>query len=172
MAKLSEIMNIERSRETADARRQIHLFADGKFYRAYEWSAWLCCSYINKFKVTKRMIQAVDAPMLFIGFPQTSISKFTPEGTTTTQVEEGHLLLSLPETMIKSSNTMSDDFSKWKASAPLSEPKDKPQPVLADRPVSLTGVLKRLLEYNVLEHSPMECMQFVSDMQRKLAEVL
>ncbi len=172
MAKLSDILNIERSRETADAQRQIHLFADGKFYRAYEWSAWLCCSYISQFKVTKRMIQSVDAPMLFIGFPQTSISKFTPEGTATTQVGEGHVLLSLPPAMIKSSDTMSDDFARWKDSVPLSETKDKPQPVLADHPVSLTGVMKRLLEYNVLEHSPLECMQFVSGIQRQLAEVL
>ena len=172
MAKLTEILTEERKRDTAEEKRQIHLFADGKFYRAYEWSAWLCCTYINQFKVTKRQIQSVDAPMLFIGFPQTSIEKFSPEGVKPQVVTEGHLLLTLPEIMIKGIDTMPDDFIHWKETIPLSEAKEKPQPVLANRPVSLTGVMKQVLQYKVEQHSPVECMQFVSDLQRQLVELL
>lgn len=60
MAKLAEILAIERERDTDVSRRQIHLFADGSFYRAYEWSAWLCCCYVNKFKVTKRYNKTIE----------------------------------------------------------------------------------------------------------------
>ena len=48
MAQLKEILETERNRNgdlTA-----IHLFAEGMFYRAYEWSAWLCVRYVNEFK--------------------------------------------------------------------------------------------------------------------------
>ena len=62
MAKLADILAIERERVTDFSRRQIHLFADGSFYRAYEWSAWLCCGYINQFKVTKRYNKSIDRP--------------------------------------------------------------------------------------------------------------
>ena len=41
MAKLVE-QAVENQRADAMQQRQIHLFADGSFYRAYEWSAWLC----------------------------------------------------------------------------------------------------------------------------------
>ena len=50
MAQIKEILEIENHR-TNDW-TTIYLFAEGLFYRAYEWSAWLCCRYVNEFKVT------------------------------------------------------------------------------------------------------------------------
>ena len=41
MAKLKEILEVECRSQSADDVRTIHLFAEGTFYRAYEWSAWL-----------------------------------------------------------------------------------------------------------------------------------
>lgn len=43
MAKLADILETEQKRADATQQRIVHLFADGTFYRAYEWSAWLCC---------------------------------------------------------------------------------------------------------------------------------
>lgn len=43
MSKLSEIAEIEHLRNEPNERIQLHLFQEGSFYRAYEWSAWLCC---------------------------------------------------------------------------------------------------------------------------------
>ena len=86
MAKLTEIVAIERERETDMSRRQIHLFADGSFYRAYEWSAWLCCRYINQFRTTKRYNKSVSADMVFVGFPKVSLAKFTPENVVPNEV--------------------------------------------------------------------------------------
>lgn len=53
MAKLSEILTAEKQRQDAAARLVIHLYQEGSFLRAYEWSAWLCCRYLNSFKVTR-----------------------------------------------------------------------------------------------------------------------
>ena len=41
MAKLSDILQQERERDTADKWGIIHLYKTGSFYSAYEWSAWL-----------------------------------------------------------------------------------------------------------------------------------
>ena len=172
MAKIADILQIERNRENTEQQRQIHFFADGKFFRAYEWSAWLCCAYISSFKVTKRHVQSVDAPMVFVGFPQTSMEKFTPQDCSTQQVENGHIVLTLPQTMIRGAESMAADFAQWKESIPIAEAKHNPQPLLAEHPVSLTGIMKKVLEYNVLEHSPIESMQFITNLQRQLTEVL
>ena len=43
MAKLSEILSIEKERADDPALRVIHLYQEGSFLRAYDWSAWLCC---------------------------------------------------------------------------------------------------------------------------------
>lgn len=42
MAKLSEILIAERDRQNRDMWCHVHLYQEGTFLRAYEWSAWLC----------------------------------------------------------------------------------------------------------------------------------
>ena len=41
MAKLADILQQERERDTAEQWGIIHLYKTGSFYSAYEWSAWL-----------------------------------------------------------------------------------------------------------------------------------
>ena len=41
MAKLADILFIERERNEKERWNEIHLFTTGGFYSAYEWSAWL-----------------------------------------------------------------------------------------------------------------------------------
>ena len=57
MAKLAEILSKERERESRIHQCEIHLFQEGSFLRAYEWSAWLCCQFISQFKVTHRKLK-------------------------------------------------------------------------------------------------------------------
>ncbi len=78
MAQIKEILEIENHR-TNDW-TTIYLFAEGLFYRAYEWSAWLCCRYVNEFKVTRRELKNENGSIVFIGFPVASLSKFVPTG--------------------------------------------------------------------------------------------
>lgn len=54
MAQLKEILEIERNRMFNGPYSTIYLFQEGTFFRAYEWSAWLCCRYVNQFKATRR----------------------------------------------------------------------------------------------------------------------
>ena len=46
MAQLKEIFERESQRGTAESCTVIHLFQEGTFYRAHEWSAWLCVRYM------------------------------------------------------------------------------------------------------------------------------
>ncbi len=49
MAKLKEILDAESQRSTVEQCRMIRQYAEGTFYRASEWSAWLCVRYIQDF---------------------------------------------------------------------------------------------------------------------------
>lgn len=173
MAKLVDILAIEKERADASQQRRIHLFVDGSFYRAYEWSAWLCCIYIKQFQVTRRFIKSADADMLFVGFPQTSLSRLLPEGCEAKEQGEGYLLIVLPDSLMKGEEDRLKDYANWKNTIPMAEAKEKKsQPTLADRPVSMTGIMKKVMAYNVLEHTPIESMQFIQDIQRQLVEIL
>lgn len=65
-------------RSTVEQCRMIRLYAEGTFYRAYEWSAWLCVRYIQGFKATKRKFKNEEEPVVFVGFPVTRITGGQP----------------------------------------------------------------------------------------------
>ena len=41
MVAITEILEFESIRNELEMQRVVHLFQEGSFYRAYEWSAWL-----------------------------------------------------------------------------------------------------------------------------------
>lgn len=61
---------------TLDDRMVLHFYQEGSFYRAYEWSAWLCHRYINQFKVTHHHSKSIEHSVLFVGFPVASLEKY------------------------------------------------------------------------------------------------
>ena len=58
----------------------IHLHREGSFFRAYELSAYLSCRFLHEFKVNKRAFNGIEKPVAYIGFPETSLDKWMPEG--------------------------------------------------------------------------------------------
>lgn len=153
--------------------RTVHLFKDGTFYRAYEYSAWLCCRYIHSFQTTKRFTKAVDKELVFVGFPQASLSKFLPQGIEPA-VSDDRLDFPLPESVALDVKDYTTDYENWKQAQPLTEPKQRttPNPAttgLAGHPVTITGVFKEVMAWNVVDHTPIEAMQFLAAIQQKLA---
>jgi len=56
---------------------QVYLFPEGAFYKAYQKSAWLLCTRVHPFKVSARPLKGLDGPLLSVGFPQSSLDKFS-----------------------------------------------------------------------------------------------
>ena len=54
MARIKDIVEAEKQRLDMAACRIIHLYTEGTFFHAYEWSAWLCHKHISQFRVTHR----------------------------------------------------------------------------------------------------------------------
>ena len=72
MAAIKEILEFEADRTDREMQRAIHLFQEGSFYRAYEWSAWLMCRCLHEFKVTHRRMKGIEQSVTLIGFPVTA----------------------------------------------------------------------------------------------------
>ena len=57
---LKEVFTKEQSRSEMVDYRTIRLIPEGTFYRAYEWSAWLCHRYVSQFKPTHRLLKNTE----------------------------------------------------------------------------------------------------------------
>lgn len=73
MSAIKEVSEAESARLSSHVRNELHLYREGTFLRAYQWSAWLCVRYIQDFKATKRKFKNEDASVVFVGFPVTLI---------------------------------------------------------------------------------------------------
>lgn len=55
---------------------KVFLYPEGMFYKAYDRSAFILCQYVYPFKVSARPLKGLDGPLLSVGFPQSSLSKY------------------------------------------------------------------------------------------------
>ena len=146
MAKLSEILIIERDRQDQDRWNQIHLFKTGGFYSAYEWSSWLTAyiSYNDEIRkqskdrlplaVTRNSIATTDGDTFCrVGFPMKSVDKFIPTRTDFRAIDDGHLIITIPLPQPTDGTEITFErlekaFNEWKESQPIKQPKEKKPP--------------------------------------------
>ena len=171
---LKEVFAKEQSRTEMVDYRTIHLIPEGTFYRAYEWSAWLCHRYVSQFKPTHRLLKNTEDSVVFVGFPMTSLERHIPEGATLAEQEDKTIALILAETVFGETTTeqLQTDFANWKKSVPLVKSKEqgtKENSELRIKNFEL-DILKRILAYPIEQHSPMEAMAFLSEIKQQLSE--
>ena len=121
---LKDIFAKEQSRETDVHYRTIYLVPEGTFYRAYEWSAWLCHRCVSQFKPTHRLLKNTDESIVFVGFPQTSLERYTPEGATISVGEDKVVEMVLADDLLVCDMTVEDlkqDFENWKSCVPTAK---------------------------------------------------
>ncbi len=184
MAQLKEIMEIERQRTLPEDGNVIHLFQEGSFYRAYEWSAWLCVMYVNALmKVTHKPMKNSEETFCYVGFPVSSIEKYTPEGTTVEEKGEKTIDIRLVPPLMTSSSELSDlDFAEWKNTQPIATAKTKETRLeesmhfagerKGNSARTLTGILHEILTYPVESKSPIECMLFLASVKEQIASLV
>lgn len=176
MAAIKEILEFESSREGDEMRRSIHLFQEGSFYRAYEWSAWLVCRYIHEFKVTHRRMKGIEQSVTLIGFPVTSLGKWFDKKHERHEVGEKHMMFKLaPDVFgdIGLGENVMEVFDVWKSQQPIVEKTSKKAPIasLAPPAVSMTNVAQRIMSFPIEAKSPIECYQFLSEIKQQLAMI-
>ena len=182
MSLTKAIIEQENRRTTVD-RMELHLWKEGSFLRAYDWSAWLGCRYLHEFKSNKRQFKGLDEPVAYIGFPETSLVKWLPEGTEQRVEGEKHLVLCLPDVMVSDElDIMQATYAEWKEAIPLTEANpgmrkkggkaDDADDGVGDSPATLTAIMQRVLAFPIESKSPLESMAFLADVKRQLAALI
>jgi len=180
MAKIKDVLDIESQRASMEQCRMIYLFQEGTFYRAYEWSAWLCVRYIQQFKTTKRLLKNEDTSIVFVGFPVTSLPKYTLEGADVSFGDDKSVCMALPVTVFKDTTDtqqLVNEFENWKQSVPFTDNSKKEIELdknggVASHPVRLTDVLHKIMAYPIERKSPLESMSFWAEIKQDISELL
>lgn len=189
---IAEILEIERNREESSTWNVIHLFKEGSFYRAYEWSAWLTAvvSFNDSVRngtqdrkpltVTRKKDKNSDGTFAFVGFPLNSLDKYIPNNIEFKPISDGQIdiQIELPADIGEISfEAISKKIDEWKEGVPIKEEKQKkgksdestPFVMSSDRPMSITGIMTQIIAYPLEQKSPMEVVAFVSDIRKRLA---
>ncbi|MGX8694830.1 MAG: hypothetical protein ACSW8D_00455 [Prevotella sp.] len=142
MAKLADILQQERERDTAEQWGIIHLYKTGSFYSAYEWSAWLIAVITfndevrmqtkdrKPIAVTRIPMAKSDETFCRVGFPFKSIEKYIPTRLDFNSEDDKHIVITvaLPQPKDGSEVTyerLADAIKIWKEAQPMKQPKDK-----------------------------------------------
>ena len=88
--------------------------------------------------------------------------------------------MTLPDTLVKPDNedsTLEQEYENWRSTVPLINGKDEPKAKEnIVRPnssaVSMTGIVKQLVEYSIETHSPIDCMLFMVELKKQASSLL
>ena len=173
--------------------RSVRLWPEGKFYKAYERSAYLFVKQVRAYEPRSRYIQAVGQDVVSIGFPQSVLESL---GLHHAPATDGAEVITLQTTLDE------QQFQLWRESlhptpGPILHPAPDPAPErggesrrekfpssgerlrVGELSSGMEGpgveginsvVIKRLREFNLATATPMQCMLLLSELQTMLTE--
>jgi hypothetical protein len=190
--KLSAALEYEKLREDASSWNKVILHRDGKFYHAYDWSAWLIKQYVcteefQQQRGDEKLLQVNRYPSkngeyAMLGFPLDSISKYIPA------YEDAHKMEDSDDMEITVSidfgeadyDALSRMYEEWFANCQLKEKKGKSNaamthsdgkaPALARS--GIFAILVKVLSYPVEAKTPAENIEFISQLRQEVAALL
>ena len=143
--------------------RTIRLIKSGEFYRAYNHSAWLFCSFIAEHKVMRKYLKVLKCDIYYIGFPEKSL--FNNIGERKSIKTEYGFDVELLETEMYEEAA----YEIWKASVD-SEHSSKgdyyslpPAGVAAEK-----EVIRLLRDFPLESKSMVECAVFLAELRKML----
>lgn len=156
----------------------ILLHREGLFYRMYNESAYLFSRYIKSFKVTECSIKVMDVPYYVVGFPFRSLEGLFTNYTVVT-CSGGYLRIDSPSFVF-----VDADYQIWRSNShDLSAAAKKGKEVLQDMSINtitttnvsanppdadLISILKELYSFRINSSTPLECVNFLSNLQDRL----
>lgn len=170
--KEAEILDKEQKHlEEPDGYRTIHLYKQGKFLRAYNYSAFL----LNRkspaeIKATKAQMK--QGMKIFAGFPEESADKFLAiEGIQKIADAEGNVSVILPETILEKDETAENlrtDSENWMKciQSPTKEPR------IESPTGTVLSVVTEIIHYPVEQKTLMENNAFLMNIRQKLIKLI
>ncbi|HNV82203.1 MAG: hypothetical protein WBI34_06355 [Tenuifilaceae bacterium] len=157
---ISEIL----SREAANT-GSIILFKEGIFWRAYERSAFFFVSYIKAYRLTKRYFKNVGCEVVYCGFPHTALNELLANYSNKEVIREESMI-----SIYSFEQVENDRFNDWKNGVSVVAKEEKIGYALPN----VCGisrkeeVLQSIRSFRVVNSTPLECQQFLIEMQKQL----
>ena len=134
--RLNDALENEKNRQERESWNKIYLHKDGKFFHAYEWSAWLikafvCTEGFQKERGDSKMLSAFlyktkNTEYIILGFPIESYSKYIPQYVNATPLEKDDILIEIElpfDLSITTYDELSTHFNEWRTSCEIKESK-------------------------------------------------
>jgi hypothetical protein len=144
---------------------EVKLYLEGVFWVAYEQSAYYFM--LKKgYKTVKKHIKLLDKDVASLGFPRKVLEDFlkTEAGISTQTIQDNCCVICLKEPV--------DGilFEDWKKDLPLYKPEVKAceEVTVAVLPQAERRVINLLKVFSIANSTPMECMNFISEIQKEL----
>lgn len=190
--RLNAALEYEKLREDESNWNKLIIHKDGKFYHAYEWSAWLiktvvCTEEFQKTRQDNSILSALhfitkNNDYVMLGFPIESLSKYIPEYKDVKALEgdDIEITIALPVDEGRTYESMSEAFDAWRAECPVKE-QNKGAGKNALKGVSQAAVLSRsgifqiaaqVMAYPVEKSTPAENIEFISNLKQQVAQLL
>lgn len=191
--KLVPALEYEKLREDAQSWNKIIVHKEGKFYHAYEWSAWLlktfvCTEEFQQQRGDSKMLavnryKAKEKEYVMLGFPVESVSKYIPSYESLDDMEDNSgIIVSIDLGFDESVSyeQLCADFEEWKESCPMKENKVKSRKDITNgdgRAAALCksgifSILTQVLSYPVESTTPSQNIEFISKLKHDVASLL
>ena len=189
--KISAALEHEKIREEKDNWSKIYLHKDGKFFRAYEWSAWLikmfvCTEEFQKERGDEKILAAnryvtKKGEYACVGFPLESLSKYMPnfDDVDFNKIEDfAEFDIEIGDSEDMTFEALSEKFTSWKQSLPEKVTKTSKQTGgganidTGNGRAGMFQILSQVMSYPLESRTPSENAEFISSLKRQLAALL
>jgi hypothetical protein len=190
--KLTPALEFEKLREDAESWNKIFLHKDGKFFRAYEWSAWLiktlvCSEAFQKERGDVKILAAnryvtKKGEYVSVGFPLESLSKYMPnyEDVDFETIEDyATFTVEMSDEEDVTYEALQAAFMEWKQSLPEKDTRGGQKASRSTARVDSEGsrvgmfqILSQVMSYPLESKTPSDNAEFIALLKRQLASLL
>jgi len=144
----------------------INLFKEGIFWRVYQKSAYYFVRHIKELKVLKKFYKIVNCEVVYAGFPDTILPQIQELAQSKwfkfEKCNEKHCAVS--------GVAVDNGFEEWKNSIKIQVPvQSNKNYVSTNLDKRKEVVIEKLKGYSLANHTPIEIMALVMELQKELA---
>ena len=122
---MQAIVDADAQRTTVEDWQRIHLCRENGFFRAYNRSCWLQHLLFPSMKMQHRVLPGCPDAIVYVGFPVSSLDRYTLKDVALDTKEDGSIDVLWPENAQLPENEpekLESEFFKWKEAIPIKEP--------------------------------------------------
>ncbi|WP_329903455.1 hypothetical protein [Porphyromonas pogonae] len=172
----------------------VRLYAEGVFYKAYEYSAYLFVHHIRSYRAKRKYYKSVHRDVVSTGFPISTLASLQlPAGCKPREEPNSGgkvILIPINQDMV----APEADFGSWRENIPMDTPPVRKTPLFPPsmltedvpvdeslchdsmRSIAFTvtsaerAALEKLKNFHLEAATPMRCMLFVAELRQMVAE--